>query len=296
MNKSLLARTLAGDEYFDDSLSIGADPKAIIEHMGGKWIAEIEELKGMGQRDVESIKAMLSKQVDRATLKWKEFGADVPRQFVILGTTNEAQIFRDQTGNRRFWPVTVGEIDIKGVAADRDQLWAEAAHYEAQGESLELPRELWAAAGDVQLEREIVHPIVEKLEAQLSDRTGTILLGRVVLYDKNAFGIHERGPISHRRRLLAQAARYAHLADHARRRENHPRFATKRMLETTLYEESSEALVCWWTDRRTAALDPFEFQFAICAAVCQAPCQAEPALWNLESSVFARVGAELMQY
>jgi hypothetical protein len=41
----------------------------------------------------------------------------------------------------------------------------------------------------------------------------------VVLYDKNAFIIHEQGPTSVRRHLLAQAAWYAHLADHSRRRD-----------------------------------------------------------------------------
>jgi predicted P-loop ATPase len=33
---------------------------------------------------------------------------------------------RDPTGARRFWPLTVGSIDTDGIAADRDQLWAEA--------------------------------------------------------------------------------------------------------------------------------------------------------------------------
>ena len=37
-------------------------------------------------------------------------------------------------------------IDLDGIARDRDQLWAEAAFFEAKGEPLTIPPELWGAA------------------------------------------------------------------------------------------------------------------------------------------------------
>ena len=39
-----------------------------------------------------------------------------------------------------------GQIDLEALRRDRDQLWAEAAHLEAQGASIALPQELWADA------------------------------------------------------------------------------------------------------------------------------------------------------
>jgi predicted P-loop ATPase len=174
--KSSLACILAGEAWFTDCVDIGAEPKVIVEQTAGTWIVELAELSGIGNREVEQIKAMISRQVDRARLAYDKRVSDVPRQFVLVGTVNDSAYLRDTTGNRRFWPVRVGTVDLEALRADRNQLWAEAAHYEAQGARLDLPAELWAEAAAEQESRLVVDPWQERLEPIFDGRIGHVLI------------------------------------------------------------------------------------------------------------------------
>lgn len=137
--KSSFAEILASKPWFSDSLYLGSRPKDTAEQTAGKWIVECAELVGMTKARREQIKGWLSRNTDHATMKYDRFGTDFPRQFVVIGTTNEDTYLDDPTGARRFWSTEVYDIDLKRLREDREQLWAEAALYESQGESLELP-------------------------------------------------------------------------------------------------------------------------------------------------------------
>jgi phage/plasmid primase-like uncharacterized protein len=153
-------------DYFTDSLNIGAEEKEVIEATEGKWIVELPELNKINKHEASHLKPFLSRQVDRARLAYGRRRANRPRQFVFIGTVNDQQYLHDPTGNRRYWPISVNVNDqniVKTITRDRDQLWAEAAYYEATGETLELPRDLWAAAAESQNERVIMDPWLEKL-------------------------------------------------------------------------------------------------------------------------------------
>jgi len=132
-NRSSALRILAvNDDWFTDDIPLNADSKVVIERLSGKWIAEASELKGMRRGDVEHLKAMLSRQVDRARLAYDRTPTEYPRQSIFIGTTNSATYLRDMTGDRRYWPVAVERFDLEALKANRDQLWAEAAHREAR--------------------------------------------------------------------------------------------------------------------------------------------------------------------
>ena len=62
-----------------------------------------------------------------------------------------------------FWPLKTSQIDLDALRRDRNQLFAEAVHYEAQGERLVIARELWPAVETVQDERRMQDPWKDKL-------------------------------------------------------------------------------------------------------------------------------------
>jgi hypothetical protein len=183
LKSELLATIAVLQDWFSDDLPLSADSKKVIEQTKGKWIVEAAEMSGMRRTDVEHLKATLSRQVDRSRLAFGRLTMEVPRQFVVVGTTNSAIYLKDLTGNRRFWPVKVANIDLDKLKADRDQLWAEAAAREAAGASIRLKPELWEAAAAQQLERTVHDPWFELLGETLRDPEGNDLNGKLLAAD-----------------------------------------------------------------------------------------------------------------
>ena len=125
VGKSTALRTLIGAKWFNDSpLDIASKDGAI--QLQGTWLYEISELESFSKRELTTIKAYLSRQHDRFRPPYGKFVATFRRQTVFVGTTNQSHYLIDETGNRRFLPITVGAIDLEALKRDRDQLFAEA--------------------------------------------------------------------------------------------------------------------------------------------------------------------------
>jgi hypothetical protein len=125
--KSTFIRILAKD-WFSELDGDFHDPKQMVESMQGSWILEIPELSGFGRADVRQIKAFISRQSDKVRLSYARRAQQYDRQCIMLGSTNDQEYLRDDTGGRRFWPIRceVDEIDTAGFAVEVDQVWAEA--------------------------------------------------------------------------------------------------------------------------------------------------------------------------
>lgn len=153
IGKSALIARLGG-RWFSDSFTT-LQGKDAYEQVLGVWIMEVCELAGMRKAEAETIKLYISKQVDRFRPAYGRRLQEFPRQCIFIGTTNETQFLRDATGNRRFWVVDTpneptcnlwDELTPETVRC----IWAEAVELYRAGEALYLPRELEAAAREVQ--------------------------------------------------------------------------------------------------------------------------------------------------
>lgn len=137
IGKSTVLRALAGDEWFSDAhINIG-DKDAILVARGN-WIVELGELSGMRKAEENAFKEFISRRIDRIRRPYGKRVETIPRQMVFVGTTNSEEYLKDMTGNRRFWPISVGHCDVDAVAKVRDQLFAEAMDAYMFGENLYL--------------------------------------------------------------------------------------------------------------------------------------------------------------
>lgn len=176
---SALAIMAVREDWFADDLPLNADSKVVIEQVAGRWLVELAEMKGMRRGEIESVKSMLSRRVDKARLAYGRMPVEQPRECIFFGTTNDRQYLRDMTGNRRFWPVAIEKFDLKALRRDRDQLWAEAAQLEDDDAPIRLPEKLWKEAGLEQDARQIGDPFFELLEPRLAGVEGKLAASEV---------------------------------------------------------------------------------------------------------------------
>ena len=141
------------ESWFSDSISFSGNDKEIIENTRGTVIVENAELAGARKAEVEKIKALITRETDKVRFAYAHKTSILPRQFVIVGTTNETcSLPNDQTGNRRFIPISLeskessiwnnGKKVREYIKENRKQLWAEALHRYNEKEKPYLPQHL----------------------------------------------------------------------------------------------------------------------------------------------------------
>ena len=150
--KSSLFRILGG-QWFDDSITT-IEGKEGRECLRGKWVIELAELSSMKRSEIAAVKNFLSNQTDSYRAAYDRRVTPYPRQCVFAATTNESCFLKGDTGNRRFWVISIEPELVAGqsltsrlerLEKERGQIWAEALELYRKGEKLYLSSELEAA-------------------------------------------------------------------------------------------------------------------------------------------------------
>jgi putative DNA primase/helicase len=130
--KSTGVMMLALGKYHDTLQEF--DSKDAMMKLNEVWLVELEEMQAYRKSDVEACKSFVSRCVDKYRSPYGRNVENHPRRCVFMGTTEHHDFLNDDT-NRRFWPVEiVAKANLEKLAADRDQLWAEAVHRYRAGE------------------------------------------------------------------------------------------------------------------------------------------------------------------
>lgn len=134
IGKSEVFSILGGRWFGPQHGIIGGDAQKAKEQCTKLWMIEMSELATIRDSSVETVKDFVSTSEDTYRPAYGRYVRTIPRCCIFVGTANSDEIFRDDTGNVRFWPIKITcEIDLAGLRRDRDQLWAEAVHMYGQG-------------------------------------------------------------------------------------------------------------------------------------------------------------------
>ena len=117
-------------QYFGEGVCIDPRNKDSIIQATSNWICELGEIGSTLKKDIDSVKAMLTKANDEYRLPYGRTTLKFPRMTSFVGTVNDDKFLIDQTGNRRFATVPISDdvhIDYNKQIKTFNalQLWAQ---------------------------------------------------------------------------------------------------------------------------------------------------------------------------
>lgn len=160
VGKSTLLDKLAG-KWFNDSLT-NFEGKDASELLQGSWIVEVGELTGLSKSESNTVKQFLSKKEDIFRAAYGRRSERFKRRCVFFGTSNDVEFLKDDTGERRFWPIdTMINKPYKSVFTDLesevDMIWAEAVHEYRKGCPLFLTKQEESLAREQQRSHKVIN-------------------------------------------------------------------------------------------------------------------------------------------
>ena len=166
--KSTAMRILCGDDTFGDSVP-PLNTKDAMDYVRGKWIIELAELSSASKAEVEHVKAYITRTEEKFRPAYARTEVTYQRRCVFVGTTNRTDYLRDETGNRRFWPIKVEAINHDLIRRDRDLIWAAAVALYRAGEAWWLTPDEAVLADAEQAKRTTIDPFYEDVAQWLAD-------------------------------------------------------------------------------------------------------------------------------
>jgi len=127
------------------------------------WIAELGELDSIfGKSAMGRLKSYITMQFDHVRFPYAYKPTVLARRTAYVATVNEENYLIDQTGNRRWWTLSVTKIDLDHDL-DMQQVWAEVYDLWQRGALPYLSQEDQELVNEKNTQHEKIDPIKEKL-------------------------------------------------------------------------------------------------------------------------------------
>lgn len=132
--KTRFFQHLCPQNYWGEGETVDPRDKDTLIRITSKWIVEIGEIGSTMKKDVDILKAFLTRGTDDCRPPYGKKSMEYPRKTVFVATVNETEFLLDTTGNRRWAVIPLDpalRIDYASQIKPFDtmQFWAEIYHY-----------------------------------------------------------------------------------------------------------------------------------------------------------------------
>ncbi|MBR7085163.1 MAG: hypothetical protein IKI37_08315 [Oscillospiraceae bacterium] len=116
--------------YFGEGYTIDTRNKDDVIQVTCNWIVELGEIGSTMRKDMDSLKAFLTKSMDEYRSPYDRAALKYPRHTNFVGTVNDERYLIDETGNRRFATIQIKQgislnYETQIVSFDSLQFWAQ---------------------------------------------------------------------------------------------------------------------------------------------------------------------------
>tara|TARA_Y100000004_G_scaffold61147_1_gene68459 strand:- start:2125 stop:4278 length:2154 start_codon:yes stop_codon:yes gene_type:complete len=151
LGKTLWFKRLADYDrgWLLEGATLNPSDKDSVKRAVSHWIVELGEIESTFKKsDIDQLKAFVTAKSDELRLPYDRAFTIYQRRTAFFASVNAKEFLTDTSGNRRFWTISVKDINVNhGV--DMQQLWAEVA------ETMYTPgQKNWYLSPD---EREMLH-------------------------------------------------------------------------------------------------------------------------------------------
>lgn len=159
--KSLLP--LSHQHLLKDGLTLDPNNKDSVMSCLSIWLGELGELDATFSKSAISyLKSFITKSIDYFRPHYGRTEKQFPRRTIYFGSVNNGNYLVDDTGNRRWWTISVKKINWRH-GLDMQQVWAEYKTLFDAGVSYQLDESEFKLLNESNKNYEVIEPLDEKI-------------------------------------------------------------------------------------------------------------------------------------